>query len=80
MEVNVLPLNIFDKIGIMLLTLVTPPYLYGTIGSATVVSSILVYIKREALAPYLPKSVSTKIVKKKVKKKKNGVQRYRRKK
>jgi len=80
MEVNVLPLNIFDKITISLLTLVTPPYLYGTIGSATVASSILVYIKREALAPYLPKSVSTKIVKKKAKKKNNGVQRYKRKK
>ncbi len=80
MEVNVMPLNIFDKIGIMLLTLITPPYLYGTIGSVTVASSILVYIKREALAPYLPKSISAKMVKKKAKKKKNGVQRYRRKK
>jgi hypothetical protein len=80
-EFAAVPLNIFDKITVAALMLVTPPYLYGTGGVIGLVATAIVYMKREALAPYLPKSAAKKSGNSKARgknKNKKGGQRYRR--
>jgi len=79
----VVPLNIFDKIALVALMLVTPPLLYGTGGLIGVVTVAVVYLKRDLLAPLLPNYFANKKDNDKTKgrgkykDKKNG-QRYRR--
>jgi hypothetical protein len=82
-EFAAVPLNIFDKIALAALMLVTPPLLYGTGGLLGVATIVVVYLKRDLLAPLLPNSSANKNGndkakgKGKYKGKKNG-QRYRR--
>lgn len=79
----VVPLDIFDKIALAALMLVTPPLLYGTGGLIGVVTIAVAYLKRDLLAPLLPNSSDDKKGKRKAKGKgkyksrKNG-KRYRR--
>ena len=82
-EFAAVPLNIFDKIALAALKLVTPPLLYGTGGLLGVATIVVVYLKRDLLTSLLPNSSANKNGndkakgKGKYKGKKNG-QRYRR--
>jgi hypothetical protein len=77
MEFEVLKLTIIDKLVILAFKLVSPPFLYGTIGFIGIGLSSVLYIKREALGSLLPKGLGKKSGKKKVKNGKKA-QRYRR--
>ncbi|HUS78392.1 MAG TPA: Ig-like domain-containing protein [Patescibacteria group bacterium] len=82
MEFEVLPLNMFDKASMFSVMMITPPYLYMTVGLFAIGISSVIYIKRESLIRYLPKSLAQKIKAsstKKKKKSKGGGQRYKRK-
>lgn len=73
----VVPLNMFDKTLIVCYMLLAPPYLYGTAGLLGASVFLILYKKRDVLAPLLPKSRVKKVEKGKSNSKKQG-QRYRR--
>ena len=74
LDFEVIPLTMIDKASAYGILLITPPYLYATIGLTLVGVISVLYIKREAIIPHLPKSLADKIAvhKKKKKKKSNG--------
>ena len=76
-ELVVLPLNVIDKMLNLFSMLLSPPYLYGTVGLAGVIVSATIYKMRSIFAPILPKSLAKKADKVK-KNNKKGEQRYRR--
>jgi hypothetical protein len=79
MDFEVKPLTILDKLGNIYIMLINPPYMYGTLGFLGISFSAVLYIKRDAIAPHLPKSLAEKLGNsKKKKKKKGGAQRYKR--
>jgi len=81
MEFDVLPLTIVEKITVILVSLTTPPYLYGSLGVLGVFMSSALYVKRESVVKALPEGLAKRFSgngKKKKKKNKNS-QRFRRK-
>jgi len=62
--------------------LITPPYLYATVGLSVVGFVSVLYSKRGAILPHLPESLKEKFKtqekKKKEKKGNNGTKRFRR--
>ncbi|UCD44864.1 MAG: hypothetical protein JSV27_12265 [Candidatus Bathyarchaeota archaeon] len=79
LEFEVRPLTMIDKVQNMCMMLVRPPYLYGTFGVISIGFSMVLYTKRERIAPLLPKSIAERMGKpKNKKKKKGGTQSYKR--
>ncbi len=78
-DFEVTPLTILDKVEKIYIMLINPPYMYGTLGFLGISFSAVLYLKRDAIAPHLPKSLAGKLGNsKKKKKKKGGAQRYKR--
>lgn len=79
---DVIPLTIFDQASIYGLMLITPPYLYATVGLSLVGFVSVLYIKRGAIISHLPESLQEKFKtiekKKKSKTGSNGATRFRR--
>jgi hypothetical protein len=79
MDFEVTPLTILDKVENIYIMLINPPYMYGTLGFLGISFSAVLYVKRDAIAPHLPKFLTGKLGNsKKKKKKKGGAQRYKR--
>ena len=78
MDFEVTPLTILDKLENIYIMLINPPYMYGTLGFLGISFSAVLYVKRDAIAPHLPKSLAGKLGNSKKKKKKGGAQRYKR--
>jgi len=79
MDFEVTPLTILDKLENIFIMVINPPYMYGTLGFLGISFSAVLYVKRDAIAPYIPKSLAGKLGNsKKKKKKKGGTQRYKR--
>ena len=79
LEFEVRPLTLIDKVQKMYMMLVRPPYLYGIFGMLSIGFSVVLYTKREWIAPLLPKSIAERMGKSKnKKKKKGGAQSYKR--
>ena len=80
---DVIPLTVLDKASAYGVLLITPPYLYATVGLSLTGIGAVLYLQREKIIPHLPKSIADKMAlgKKKKKRKSNGgTTRYRRKK
>jgi hypothetical protein len=72
LEFEVVPLTIGDKITMMYLTVIRPPFIYGAIGMVGLGISSVVYVKRESIIKVLPRKLGKSIKKSGKKKKKNG--------
>ena len=80
LEFEVLPLTIFDKITVMYMTMIRPPFIYGVVGMVGLCLSSVAYVKRETIISRLPVKLGKSIKKSSKKKKKTGknVDRFRR--
>jgi hypothetical protein len=70
LEFEVVPLTIFDKIILIYLTIIRPPFLYGVIGFVGISISSVAYLKRETIMNMMPTKMRKST--KSNQKKKNG--------
>lgn len=72
LEFEVVPLTIVDKITMMYLTVIRPPFVYGAVGIVGLGISSVAYLKRESIIKVLPGKRGKPMKKSSKKKKKNG--------
>ena len=72
LEFEVIPLTIFDKITVMFMTMIRPPFIFGVVGMLGLCISSVVYVKRETIISRLPVKLGKSIKKNSNKKKKKG--------